>query len=209
MSKILVILNGKGGVGKTTTAFNTAAIFAETQRVLLVDADSQGSATWWAEQGEQLFDITPATDPKILKDLKTVKDYDLIVCDTPPHLDSGTLQTLVQVADYIVMPTPPAPLDIQALIATIKQAIAPFHVLHRVVLTKVDPRRLNEAMAAQNTFIRSNVPVFSTFIRQYTAHERAVIEGVPINRYKGKNTQEAASDYTRLVNELQQLKEWN
>lgn len=209
MSKILVILNGKGGVGKTTTAFNTAAIFAENQRVLLVDADSQKSATWWAERGEQSFDTTSNTDPKILKDLKTVKDYDLIVCDTPPHLDSSTLQTLIQVADYIVLPTPPAPLDIQALIETIKQAIAPIQVLHRVVLTKVDPRRLNEAMAAQNTFIRSRVPVFNTFIRQYTAHERAVLDGLPITQYKGKNTQEASSDYTRLVSELQQLKEWN
>ena len=64
-------------------------------------------------------------------------------------------------------------------------------------------------MAAQNTFIRSRVPVFNTFIRQYTAHERAVLDGLPITQYKGKNTQEASSDYTRLVSELQQLKEWN
>jgi chromosome partitioning protein len=204
--KILVIANGKGGVGKTTTSVNLASILSSRMKTLAVDADPQGSLSWWFEQGEMPFELSTEADPKLLQQLRKVKGYELVVVDTPPALRSDALKAVVQAADYLILPTQPAPMDLTALIETVKQVIAPAKVSYRVLLTKVDPRSLNDALDAQKSLIDADIPVFNAFIRVYKAHERAPLEGVPITQAKGKNAKEAASDYQRVADELK--REW-
>ncbi len=205
MPKIIVILNGKGGVGKTTTAVNLAANFARKKKVILVDADIQGSASWWCGRHQQEigFDLSQETNPQLLGEMKKITGYDLVVVDTPPALRSEALATVVAIADYLVLPTPPAPMDLAVLIETVKEAVAPVGTPHRVLLTKVDTRSLGEALEAKNTLLRLGIPTFDALIRIYKAHERAALEGVAITQWRGKNAIEADLDYRRVANELQ------
>lgn len=70
--RTIAIINLKGGVGKTVTAINAAAILAADykKRVLVIDADSQGNTTEFLQRDS----IHPAT----LADLLRGRDVDVI-----------------------------------------------------------------------------------------------------------------------------------
>ena len=86
--RVITVVSGKGGVGKTTLAVNLAAILGSTLRVMLIDADPQdaGSARWWVKEPNQdrwPFTLTRCTDATALSNVHTIP-FDLAIIDTPP-----------------------------------------------------------------------------------------------------------------------------
>ena len=68
---IIGVLSQKGGAGKTTLAVNLAAAYSDANRVLLVDADPQGSALAWssARARDPIFTVVGMPKPTLHRDV--------------------------------------------------------------------------------------------------------------------------------------------
>ncbi len=202
--RIVTVANGKGGVGKSTTTVNLAGILSEEMRVLVVDSDPQESATWWMERSEEVgvAEVVQETDPRVLGRVREVGGYDVVLVDTRPALRAEALGTVIGASDYVVLPSPPAPMDVVALIETVRQEVRPTGIRHRVLLTRVDARSRGEAKEAREALAGAGIPVFESLVREYKAHRTASLLGIPISRLGLRRGRNAEDDYRRVADEL-------
>jgi chromosome partitioning protein len=115
---IIAVLNQKGGVGKTTIAIHLAMAFAQQSgtRVLLVDADPQGSALDWsaARTADPLFPVIGLPKKTLHRELPTVAaDYSHVLIDGPPRVNE-VARSAILASDVVLIPVQPSPYDVWA-----------------------------------------------------------------------------------------------
>lgn len=120
--KIIVLASQKGGAGKTTLCghLSVEASLAG-HKVALIDTDPQGSlAAWWNERESESPAFISSSILKLQNDIKLIKNegFEYLFIDTPPAV-TETIETVVGVADLVVIPTRPSPHDLRAVGKTV------------------------------------------------------------------------------------------
>ena len=120
---IIGVLSQKGGVGKTTLSLNLASHYVATGlRVLLVDADPQGSALTWSSMrsATPLFPVVGMAKPTLHKDLPSIAaDYDVTIIDGAPRVNNLG-RAAILASNFVLIPVQPSPFDVWAADDTVQ-----------------------------------------------------------------------------------------
>ena len=205
--RTILVLNAKGGCGKSTISTNLASYYAfeEEKKVVLADYDPQGSSMAWLEaRGEEWPLIEGIAAFK--DDLRPAKDTDVLIIDAPARVHGKELTALVRKADTILFPVLPSPIDMRAATDYMKEVKAVGKVERKEAKVGVIANRVRESTIIFSElfdFIKKlKVPYVATlrdtqnYIR---AEERGVgiFEMAPSQVYQDLESWEALTKWLR------------
>ena len=180
---VIALLNQKGGVGKTTLSIHIAAELAATARVLLIDADPQGSALDWAAQRDQSarFSVVGFPKPVLHREIAALgKGYDWVIIDGPPRVNE-LARSAIAASDLVLIPVQPSPFDVWAakdIIDIVKEFSIPKPNLKtRFLVNRLFPNTMlgAEVKEALTSF---DIPVLDSAIRNRTEYAKAARVGM-------------------------------
>lgn len=121
--KTIAIISQKGGVGKTTLA-TALAVAAEIdgRSTAIFDLDPQASAAFWKDtRGEDAPAVVAVPPARLQHVLKAAREGGcaLAIIDAPPFAKDIAFEA-AQHADFILIPTRPAVLDVMAMTRTLE-----------------------------------------------------------------------------------------
>lgn len=180
-----MLLNPKGGCGKTTLAANLASCYALAgEPVTLVDFDPQGSAADW-------FEVRPADRPPIrCVTVDNEKDGFMLplakgnlIMDVPAGTHGKLMKRYVKLAQTVIIPVLPSPVDIRATARFIHDLLLVGRISREKTRVAVVANRVRENTrvyhALQRFLTSLDIPFIAT-LRDSQNYIRAAERGLGI-----------------------------
>lgn len=209
--RVIALLNQKGGAGKTTLATHLAGELAFAGfRVVLIDADPQGSASDWAERRAQntqkrLYGVFGLARESLHVEIPQIaQGADFVVIDGPPRAEAITRSALLA-AHLVLVPVQPSAYDVWAssdMVRLVQEAriyrreLRAAFVINRKVVRTVVGRDARAALADQP------LPALAADVSQRIVFADSVAGGVLARERDAHGA--AAREIARLAAQVQE-----
>jgi chromosome partitioning protein len=177
----ILVLNSKGGSGKTTIATNLASFYASIGKsVALVDLDSQQSSIGWLKSRS-------SAKPPIIgikgHGVKVKRGVDYKIIDAPAGLKGAELTKVLNMAESVIIPVLPSPIDMRAASDFIKNIKLHSRVVNKkakLALVANRGRDYTNIYWELDDFLESQKIPFLTMVRDSQNYIRAAEKGLGI-----------------------------
>lgn len=193
MSKVIALLNRKGGsVKSTSSAYIAQCLHTQGHNVACVDYDPEQSLMRWHNTGNLPFDVIEGNLDDLADQVTALKeDYDFLVLDTPPN-DKSVIMECATVADECIVPVNPTAMDSGRLLTTLK-SIGAIEKVRKQPLTSVVIARAktntNILQEVRDMLNERNIPICDQTIKDSV-------------RYQGNATPTYLDEYTNVLKEI-------
>jgi chromosome partitioning protein len=181
----ILLMNAKGGCGKTTLATNIATWFADDgAKVALADYDPQGSSLDWL-QAREAYEGIPAIEPLDASNatVKPARGTDVLVIDAPAGTHGNTINQMLRRVDELIVPVLPSPIDMRACSRFLDELLGSGRISRQQTRLAIVANRVRE-----NTRIYQQLSdylghldlPFLTHLRESQAYIRAAENGLGI-----------------------------
>ncbi len=159
--RTILVLNAKGGCGKSTISTNLASYFASVmgKNVVLADYDPQESSLAWLEARDEkrpfIKGVAAYKEP-----LRVASDTDYVIMDAPARVHGKELTQLMRKVETMLFPLLPSPIDMRAATKYMEEVLKNGRVARKEVKIGVVANRVRE-----NTLVFSDLYDFIKAMR--------------------------------------------
>ncbi len=205
----ILVINGKGGAGKTTVSTNLAAMMAKRgDSTALLDADPQGSSQFWVKNRDK--ELPAVFGLKLDSNSRTTNSFQMrapkstrwLVTDAPPGLSGPALDDLVRDHDLILIPVMPSDIDIRTSARFIGDLLLTQNMRRNrrpiAVIANRTKQKTNSWGRLEKFLLSLNIP-YPTTLRDSQNYVRAYSEGRGIVEYPQQSHFRDRNDWDSLL----------